>query len=54
MPGTGKRLNDIAAGSGVKITTLRTQLRSILRKVGVDRQTQLVQVLSKVQAIEPD
>jgi len=51
---TGKRLNDIAACSGVKITTLRTQLRSILRKVGVDRQTQLVQVLSKVQAIEPD
>jgi DNA-binding CsgD family transcriptional regulator len=43
---TGKRLSDIAAISGVQITTVRTQLRSILRKVGVKRQFDLVRMLS--------
>jgi DNA-binding CsgD family transcriptional regulator len=38
---TGKSLADIAAASGVQITTVRTQLRSILRKVGVKRQFDL-------------
>jgi hypothetical protein len=32
---TGSRLSDIAFASGVRITTLRTQLSSILRKVEV-------------------
>jgi DNA-binding CsgD family transcriptional regulator len=43
---TGKSLSDIAAISGVQITTVRTQLRSILRKVGVKRQFDLVRMLS--------
>jgi DNA-binding CsgD family transcriptional regulator len=43
---TGKSLADIAAVSGVQITTVRTQLRSILRKVGVKRQFDLVRILS--------
>jgi PAS domain-containing protein/DNA-binding CsgD family transcriptional regulator len=43
---TGKRLCDIAADSGVRITTLRTQLSAILAKVGVERQADLVRVLS--------
>jgi DNA-binding NarL/FixJ family response regulator len=34
---TGKRLSDIAA-SDVRMTTVRTQLSSILRKLGVERQ----------------
>lgn len=43
---TGKSLTDIAATSAVQITTVRTQLRSILRKVGVKRQFDLVRILS--------
>jgi DNA-binding CsgD family transcriptional regulator len=43
---TGKSLADIAATAGVQITTVRTQLRSILRKVGVKRQFDLVRILS--------
>ena len=43
---SGKRLCDIAAESGVRITTLRTQLSATLAKVGVERQADLVRVLS--------
>jgi DNA-binding CsgD family transcriptional regulator len=43
---SGKSLSDIAVISGVQITTVRTQLRSILRKVGVKRQFDLVRMLS--------
>jgi DNA-binding CsgD family transcriptional regulator len=43
---TGECLSSIAATSGVQITTVRTQLRSILRKVGVKRQFDLVRILS--------
>jgi DNA-binding CsgD family transcriptional regulator len=42
----GKSLADIASASGVQITTVRTQLRAILRKVGVRRQFDLVRILS--------
>jgi hypothetical protein len=35
-------------GSGVRITTLRTQLRSIPRKVGADQQADLIRVLCGV------
>jgi DNA-binding CsgD family transcriptional regulator len=48
---TGKRPSEIAAASGVRITTVRTQLSSILRKVGVDRQADLVRVLSSIPGI---
>jgi DNA-binding CsgD family transcriptional regulator len=47
----GNRLSEIAARSGVRISTLRTQLSAILRKVGVERQADLVRVLSKVGAV---
>jgi two-component system, LuxR family, response regulator FixJ len=47
----GMKLSDMAATSGVRITTLRTQLSSILRKVGVERQADLVRVLSSIPGI---
>ena len=43
---TGETLSDIAMGFGLQITTVRTQLRSILKKVGVRRQFDLVRVLA--------
>jgi DNA-binding CsgD family transcriptional regulator len=42
----GKTLSQITASTGVRITTLRTQLRSILRKVGAERQSDLIRILS--------
>ena len=48
---TGKKLSEIAIASGVRITTLRTQLSSILHKVGVDRQADLMRVLSSIPGI---
>jgi len=47
----GKVLRDIAAASGVQITTARTQLSSILRKAGVTRQAELIRVLSSIPVI---
>ena len=44
----GRKLPDIARDIGVEVTTLRTQLSSILRKVGVERQVDLVRVLSSI------
>jgi DNA-binding CsgD family transcriptional regulator/PAS domain-containing protein len=44
----GHKLADIARDSGVEVSTLRTQLSSILRKVGVERQVDLVRVLSSI------
>lgn len=43
---TGKTLAQIAVSTGVRITTLRTQLGSILKKVGADRQSDLIRILS--------
>jgi DNA-binding CsgD family transcriptional regulator len=43
----GKALPEIAAAAGVKITTLRTQMQSIYRKVGVERQSELLLTLSQ-------
>jgi DNA-binding CsgD family transcriptional regulator len=45
---SGRKLRDIAADAQVGIATLRTQLSSILRKVGVDRQADLIRVLSAI------
>jgi DNA-binding CsgD family transcriptional regulator/PAS domain-containing protein len=45
---SGKKLREVAADSGVQITTLRTQLSSVLRKVGVSRQAELIRVLSNI------
>jgi DNA-binding CsgD family transcriptional regulator len=43
---TGKTLSQIAASTGIRITTVRTQLGSILRKVGAERQSDLIRILS--------
>ena len=42
----GRKLNEIAAECGVRITTARTHLRSISKKVGVSRQTDLIRALA--------
>jgi DNA-binding CsgD family transcriptional regulator len=44
----GKTMREAATDFGVRITTLRTQLSSILRKVGVNRQAELIRVLSNI------
>jgi DNA-binding CsgD family transcriptional regulator len=43
---TGKTLTEIATEFGLRVATLRTQLRSILKKVGANRQSDLVRILS--------
>jgi len=45
---SGKHLRDVAAESGAATATLRTQLRSILKKVRVERQADLLLVLASV------
>jgi DNA-binding CsgD family transcriptional regulator/PAS domain-containing protein len=47
----GKKLSEVAMEFRVQITTLRTQLSSILRKTGVTRQVDLIRLLSNVQVI---
>jgi DNA-binding CsgD family transcriptional regulator len=42
---TGKTLAQAAGASSIRITTARTQLRSILRKVGAKRQSDLVRIM---------
>ncbi len=44
----GQKLPEIADSFAVRVTTLRTQLASILRKVGVSRQLDLVRLLSGI------
>ena len=46
----GKRMTALPDEFGVKITTLRTQLSSILRKCGVERQSDLVHLISNISA----
>jgi DNA-binding CsgD family transcriptional regulator len=43
---TGKTLTEIAAEFGLRVPTLRTQLRSILKKVGAKRQSDLIRIVS--------
>ena len=47
----GKKLSEVAMEFGVQITTLRTQLSSILQKTGVTRQVDLIRLLSNVTVI---
>jgi DNA-binding CsgD family transcriptional regulator len=47
----GRTLPEIAARSGVRITTLRTQLSSILRKAGAKRQVDLIRILSIIPTV---
>jgi DNA-binding CsgD family transcriptional regulator len=44
----GKRLTALAAELGLQITTLRSQLSSILRKCEVERQSDLVRLISTI------
>ena len=46
----GKKLSNIAGDIGVQITTLRTQLSAILRKFDVDRQSDIIRVVSNISA----
>ena len=48
-PATSK-LSNIAGDIGVQITTLRTQLSAILRKFDVDRQSDIIRVVSNISA----
>ena len=48
---SGKQLRAISSDCGVAIPTLRSQLRSILRKVGVERQTDLLRLLASVPSL---
>ena len=47
----GKRLPEIAVEAGVRITTLRTQLGAVLKKVGADRQADLVRILASIPVV---
>ncbi len=47
----GKRLGEVSRDFGVQITTLRTQLSSILKKTEVTRQVDLIRLLSSVPVI---
>jgi len=47
----GKRLNDLAGEFGVQITTLRTQLSSVLKKCEVERQSDLVRLISNIPVV---
>jgi DNA-binding CsgD family transcriptional regulator len=47
----GKKLSTIAADTGLRITTLRTQLSAILKKVGADRQADLMRILASVPVV---
>ena len=49
----GKRLTDLIADFGVQITTLRTQLSSILKKCGVERQSDLVRLIAGIPVPSP-
>ncbi len=50
---TGEKLSDIAPRFGLRITTLRTELSTILRKLGVKRQADLARLLSTVRVFNP-
>jgi DNA-binding NarL/FixJ family response regulator len=47
----GKKLHDIAIENGLRITTLRSQLSAILKKVGTDRQVNLVRILTSIPVV---
>jgi hypothetical protein len=49
----GKRMIELVGEFGVQITTLRTQLSSILRKCEVGRQSDLVRLVSSIPVIHP-
>jgi len=46
----GKKMTELTDAFGVKITTLRTQLSSVLKKCEVERQSDLVRLISNISA----
>jgi DNA-binding CsgD family transcriptional regulator len=44
----GKSPSDIAVDLSLKITTLRTQIRAVLKKAGVNKQTDLIRLVSSI------
>jgi DNA-binding CsgD family transcriptional regulator len=49
----GKRMIELAGEFGVQITTLRTQLSAILRKCEIERQSDLVRLISSIPVVYP-
>ena len=49
----GKRMTELVGEFGVQITTLRTQLSSILRKCDVERQSDLVRLIGSIPVVRP-
>lgn len=49
----GKRLSHLAGEFGLQISTLRTQLSSILAKCGVERQSDLIRLISNIPVVRP-
>lgn len=47
----GVTLEQMQLDQGVKLTTLRTQLRSVLRKTGTERQQDLIRLLAQLPAV---
>jgi DNA-binding NarL/FixJ family response regulator len=47
----GKKLHDITIETGVGISTLRSQLSATLKKVGANRQVNLVRILASVPVV---
>jgi DNA-binding CsgD family transcriptional regulator len=47
----GKKMREAATDFEVQITTLRTQLSPVLRKVGVSRQAELIRVLPNIPVV---
>lgn len=50
----GQKLSDVARDRGVSISTIRTQLSSILKKVGAERQADLVRIFATTQMADID
>jgi DNA-binding NarL/FixJ family response regulator len=47
----GRKLSEIAVETGVRMATLRPQLSSVLKKVGVSRQADLIRILTSIPAL---
>lgn len=47
----GRRANEIAEDRGVRMTTVRTQIRAVLDKTGCDRQSDLVRLITRLDAL---
>lgn len=50
----GDSLEDFAAARDVRISTVRSQLSSVLRKTETDRQAQLIATLMRLPAVQPE